>query len=77
MSRLERLLAATDLSAPARHPAERAALVAKDAGATLRLLHVVSDPATDAVRRRAPKRRGAGARNRTRALMRHVNWPAR
>jgi len=45
MIRLERVLAATDLSAPARHAAERAALVAKDSGATLRLVHVINDPA--------------------------------
>lgn len=37
-----RLLAATDLSAPARHAAERAALVASELGATLDLLHVAS-----------------------------------
>lgn len=45
MIRLERVLATTDLSAPARHAAERAALVAKDSGATLRLVHVINDPA--------------------------------
>jgi len=45
MIRLERVLAATDLSAPARHAAERAALVAKDSGATLCLVHVINDPA--------------------------------
>lgn len=37
-----RLLAATDLSAPARHAAERAALVARELGAALDLLHVAS-----------------------------------
>jgi len=51
MSHLERVLATTDLSAPARHAAERAALVAKDAGATLRLVHVISDPALSRLRR--------------------------
>ncbi len=51
MSRFARLLAATDLSAPARHAAERAALVAKDAGATLQLLHVLSDPAMGRLQR--------------------------
>ena len=44
MHQLQRVLATTDLSAPARHAAERAALVAKDAGATLHLVHVISDP---------------------------------
>lgn len=44
MPQLQRVLATTDLSAPARHAAERAALVAQDAGATLRLVHVISDP---------------------------------
>ena len=40
--RLERLLAATDLSAPARHAVDRAALVARAAGARLDLLHVAA-----------------------------------
>ena len=35
MANLNRLLAATDLSAPARHAAERAALVAKETGRPL------------------------------------------
>ena len=51
MNRLERVLAATDLSAPARHAAERAAMVAKDVGATLRLVHVINDPALGRLRR--------------------------
>lgn len=51
MTQLRRLLATTDLSAPARHAAERAALVAKDAGATLRLVHVISDPVLGRLRR--------------------------
>lgn len=44
MARLNRLLAATDFSAPARHAAERAALLARISGATLDLIHV-STPA--------------------------------
>ncbi len=44
MTHLQRVLATTDLSAPARHAAERAALVARDAGAALSLVHVISDP---------------------------------
>jgi nucleotide-binding universal stress UspA family protein len=51
MFRLERVLATTDLSAPARHAAERAALVAKDSGAALRLVHVISDPILGDLRR--------------------------
>lgn len=39
---LKKLLALTDFSAPARHAAERATLLAKDAGAVLDLLHVVT-----------------------------------
>lgn len=42
MNQLNRILAATDLSAPARHAVERAALVSKDTGATLDLLHVAN-----------------------------------
>lgn len=37
-----RILAATDLSAPARHAAERAALVSKDTAARLDLMHVAN-----------------------------------
>jgi len=40
MTKLNHLLAATDLSAPARHAVERAALVCKETGAALDLLHV-------------------------------------
>jgi nucleotide-binding universal stress UspA family protein len=50
MFQLQRVLATTDLSAPARHAAERAALVAKDAGATLRLVHIISDPVLSSLR---------------------------
>lgn len=41
-ARLKRLLALTDFSAPARHAAERAAMVAKETGAALDLLHVMN-----------------------------------
>ena len=51
MIRLARVIAATDLAAPARHAAERAALVARDAGAMLRLVHVISDPVVSRLRR--------------------------
>jgi len=37
---LKRILAATDMSAPARHAVERAALVSKDTASALELLHV-------------------------------------
>ena len=42
MSQLKRILAATDLSAPARHAAERAALIGKETAAPLDLLHVAN-----------------------------------
>jgi nucleotide-binding universal stress UspA family protein len=42
MTNIKRLLAATDLSAPARHAVERAALVSKETGASLDLLHVAN-----------------------------------
>jgi len=51
MTRIQRLLAATDLSAPARHAAERAALVARELGAGLDVLHVISDSPVDRLRR--------------------------
>lgn len=38
----KRLLAATDLSAPARHAVERAALVSQETGSSLDLLHVAN-----------------------------------
>jgi len=50
-TRLERLLAATDLSAPARHAVDRAALVARAAGARLDLLHVAAFSRLDELRR--------------------------
>ncbi len=42
MNKLNRILAASDLSAAARHAVERAALVSKDTAATLELLHVAN-----------------------------------
>lgn len=42
MRQFDHILAATDLSAPARHAAERAALVSKEVGASLDLLHVAN-----------------------------------
>ena len=42
MTSFTRILAATDLSAPARHATERAALVSKDVAAPLELLHVAN-----------------------------------
>lgn len=50
MSTAARLLATTDFSAPSRHAALRAALIARDIGATLDLLHVVSRSPVDALR---------------------------
>ncbi len=42
MSPFKHIVAATDLSAPARHAAERAALVSQEIGTTLDLLHVAN-----------------------------------
>ena len=42
MTKMGRLLAVTDLSAPARHAAERAALLSQETGARLDLLHVAN-----------------------------------
>lgn len=42
MNKLNCILAATDLSAPARHAVERAALVSQDTAAALNLLHVAN-----------------------------------
>lgn len=51
MGQLKYLLSATDLSAPARHAAERAALVAMETGAELDLLHVASLAPLEKMRR--------------------------
>jgi nucleotide-binding universal stress UspA family protein len=50
MTRLSTILAATDLSAPSRHAVFRAALLAKEAGAKLELLHVVERHALETLR---------------------------
>ena len=51
MTNLEHLLVATDFSAPARHAVDRAALVAKETGATLDLLHIASMAPLEKMRR--------------------------
>ncbi len=51
MKRIKRILAATDLSAPARHAAERAALLASMTQGTLDLLHVIPAGPLDRLRR--------------------------
>ncbi|MDH5538813.1 MAG: universal stress protein [Rhizobacter sp.] len=51
MTTLHTLLAATDLSAPSRHAAMRAALLAKQTGARLELVHVLEKSALDELRR--------------------------
>jgi len=49
MSRLTTLLATSDLSAPSRHAVTRAAMVARDSGARLHLLHVLPTGAFEAL----------------------------
>lgn len=51
MKPLARILAATDLSAPARHAVARAFVVAGEIGAELTLLHVLNQGALDELRR--------------------------
>ena len=51
MGRTLHVLAATDLSAPARHAADRAASLARSLGAKLDLVHVVQAPPVDWLRR--------------------------
>ncbi|NMG15314.1 MULTISPECIES: universal stress protein [Aromatoleum] len=50
MNPVKRLLVATDLSAPARHAADRAALVAREVGARLDLFHVANVTAMEKLR---------------------------
>jgi len=51
MNSLQTLLVATDLSAPSRHAAQRAAMLAQQAGARLELVHVLERGALDELRR--------------------------
>jgi nucleotide-binding universal stress UspA family protein len=50
MPKLKRVLATTDLSAPARLAVERAALISKQTGSRLELLHVANLPYLDRLR---------------------------
>ena len=51
MNRLQTLLAATDLSAPSRHAAQRAAMLARQTGARLELVDVLRKSALDELQR--------------------------
>lgn len=51
MNRTKRILAATDLSAPARHAVARAYRIASETGAALALIHVLSQGAMEQLRR--------------------------
>lgn len=51
MKPLTRILAATDLSAPARHAVDRAFRIAVETGASLDIAHVISQDALDTLRR--------------------------
>ncbi|TAH52096.1 MAG: universal stress protein [Betaproteobacteria bacterium] len=51
MTAIDRVLATTDLSAPARHAAERAARLAAEIGARLDLIHVIGRTPLDKLRR--------------------------
>ena len=51
MRRIQHVLAATDFSAPARHAADRAASLARSAGASFDLVHVAQAAPLDALRR--------------------------
>lgn len=51
MSHLKNIVAATDLSAPSRHAADRAARLAKANGATLSLVHTLGATSLDDLRR--------------------------
>jgi nucleotide-binding universal stress UspA family protein len=61
MSTPRTIITATDFSAPSRHAAQRAALLARSSGATLTLLHTVGGSALDDLRRWLADDRAAGA----------------
>lgn len=60
MKAIRSIVAATDLSVPARHAAERAARLARANSASLALVHAVSDSALDELRRWLGDGEGAG-----------------
>ncbi|KZE35173.1 nucleotide-binding universal stress UspA family protein [Crenobacter luteus] len=70
MTAIRHLLAATDLSAPARHAAQRAALLARERGATLELLHIASTAPLDKLRRLVGELPG-GVEDRVLDALRH------
>ncbi|MCC6192852.1 MAG: universal stress protein [Burkholderiales bacterium] len=51
MTQIRSIVGATDLSAPARRAVDRAAMLARDASASLTLVHAVSAPALSQLRR--------------------------
>ncbi len=51
MNRLHTLLAATDLSAPSRHAVQRSAMLARETGARLELVHVLEKSALNELKR--------------------------
>lgn len=51
MNSLRSIVTATDLSAPSRHAASRAAMLAKSSGASMTLMHTVGSAAFDDLRR--------------------------
>jgi nucleotide-binding universal stress UspA family protein len=51
MSQLKTIVAATDLSTPSRHAADRAARMARTHGAVLTLVHALPSTALDDLRR--------------------------
>ncbi len=51
MTQIRSIVGATDLSAPAHRAMERAAMLARDASASLTLVHAVHRPALDQLRR--------------------------
>lgn len=61
MTALTCILAATDLSAPARHAVARAMRIADETGARLELMHAVSQGALEALRRLVGSEAGAVA----------------
>ncbi|MEW6037262.1 MAG: universal stress protein [Pseudomonadota bacterium] len=73
MKRIETVLAATDLSAPARHAAMRAALLASRADAGLTLLHVVSLQLMENLRRLAGRSGEATERRLTAEVMEELS----
>jgi nucleotide-binding universal stress UspA family protein len=67
MQRIRHILVATDFSRTAKNAAKRAAMIATEQGASLEILHVLSDPGVTAIRKMQRVKQQAQTQLRTKA----------